>query len=193
MNLNSIVSQAVGAVNPLSPVSIQIGSGSQRNADTSRTPLFSSLAQFTATLAANVLNVTVLASGTLAVGQAVMGNGVNPATLILGQIDGTPGGIGHYRVMATPDLASSGLSTVAGAMGQIQNLTFRDLQQLEGLNVQGVRHAIYINGRVDGIIRSQNKGGDLVTFADGSIYLVAHVLEYWPTWCKVAATLQNGS
>jgi len=193
MNLNAIVSQAVGAVNPLSPISVQVSTGSQRNADTSRTPQFASLAQFTGSIAGRVLTVSSVASGALAVGQAVIGIGVSPATLITHQIDGTPGGVGDYQLTTTPNLASSSLQCVAGAMGQIQNLTYRDLQQLEGLNIQGVRHAVYINGRVDGIIRSQNKGGDLITFSDGTTWLIAHVLEYWPTWCKVAATLQNGS
>lgn len=77
--------------------------------------------------------------------------------------------------------------------GQVQSLTFSDLRQLEGLNVQGIQRAIYINGRIDGLVRSMNKGGDLITTEDGTVWLVSHVLEYWPDWCKVAVTLQNGS
>lgn len=57
--------------------------------------------------------------------------------------------------------------------GQVQSLTFRDLQQLDSLNLQGTRKAIYVNGRIDGIVRIENKGGDLVTvptaFFTGSI------------------------
>lgn len=57
--------------------------------------------------------------------------------------------------------------------GQVQALTFRDIQQLDGLNLQGTRRAIYVNGRVDGLVRVENKGGDLVTvpgaFFSGSI------------------------
>lgn len=57
--------------------------------------------------------------------------------------------------------------------GQVQALTFRDIQQLDGLNLQGTRRAIYVNGRVDGLVRVENKGGDLVTvpgaFFNGSI------------------------
>lgn len=77
--------------------------------------------------------------------------------------------------------------------GQVQNLTYSDLKQIEGLNLQGIRRAIYINGRVDGLVREGNKGGDIITSPDGNVWLVAHVLEYWPDWCKVAVTLQNGS
>ena len=59
------------------------------------------------------------------------------------------------------------------ASGQVQSLTFRDLTQIEGLNLQGTRKAIYVNGRVDGLVRVENKGGDLITvpgaFLVGSI------------------------
>ena len=59
------------------------------------------------------------------------------------------------------------------APGQVQALTFRDIQQLDGLNLQGTRRAIYVNGRVEGLVRVENRGGDLVTvpgaFFNGSI------------------------
>ena len=76
----------------------------------------------------------------------------------------------------------------------VQALSFRDLQQVEHLNLQGTRVAIYLNGQLNGLVRSQNKGGDLVTIASGAhagVYLVAMVLEQWADWVKVAATLQN--
>lgn len=79
-------------------------------------------------------------------------------------------------------------------LGQVQNLTFRDLQQIEGLNLQGTRRAIYLNGRIDGIVRNEGKGGDLVTITGGvneGEWLVAMVLESWEGWCRVAATLQR--
>lgn len=79
---------------------------------------------------------------------------------------------------------------------QVQALSFRDLQQVDGLNLQGIRRAIYINRRIDGLVRQDNKGGDLITLTDGpdaGVWLVAMVLEYWADWTKVACTLQNGS
>lgn len=78
-------------------------------------------------------------------------------------------------------------------MGEVQPLTFRDLKQLEGLNLQGSLKAIYLQGHINGIVRPKNKGGDLVTDARGNVWLVNQVLEFWPDWCKVAVTLQNGS
>ena len=81
---------------------------------------------------------------------------------------------------------------------QIQALTFRDLQQLDGLNLQGERRGIYFYGSVDSLGRPDQLGGALVTFPDGSVWLVAIVLETYGNnagpktgWCKVAATRQN--
>ena len=74
---------------------------------------------------------------------------------------------------------------------QIQALSYSDIQHLDALNIQGERRAIYISGKIDGIVRPENKGGDMITFGDGTQWLVATVLEYWPDWVKVAATLQN--
>jgi hypothetical protein len=78
-------------------------------------------------------------------------------------------------------------------LAQVQPLTFRDIQQIDGLNLQGVRVAIYLYGSLDGLVRSEGKGGDLVSITSGvhaGDYLVAMVLEQWPDWVKVAATLQ---
>lgn len=80
--------------------------------------------------------------------------------------------------------------------GQVQALTYADLRQLEGLNLAGMQRAIYLYGEVNGIVRATNKGGDLITTPDGSVWLVNQVLEQWndagpPSWCKVAVTLQD--
>jgi|SRR3974390_41224 len=77
--------------------------------------------------------------------------------------------------------------------GQLQSLTFNDLQHLDGLNIQGIKRAIYLYGRIDGLVRVDSKGGDLIMTPDGNTWKVVLVLEYWPDWCKVAVTLQNGS
>lgn len=75
--------------------------------------------------------------------------------------------------------------------GQVQELTTKDLRQLDGLNVQGSQRAVYLSGEVDAIQRISRLGGDLVALGDGSVWLTTHVLEQWPDWCKVAVTLQN--
>lgn len=79
------------------------------------------------------------------------------------------------------------------AMAQVQPLTGGELRHMDSLNLQGDYQGIYINGRIDGLVRPDNKGGDKITLPDGSVYLVTTVLEAWPDWTKVAATLQNGA
>ena len=76
---------------------------------------------------------------------------------------------------------------------QVQPLTYKELEQLDGLNLQGTRKSIYINGAVAGAVRAAEVGGDLVTMPDGSVWLVVLIFEQWPDWCKAAITLQNGS
>jgi hypothetical protein len=79
-------------------------------------------------------------------------------------------------------------------MGQMQALTFDDIHQLDWLTIQGTRRAIYLEGNWEGLVRSKQKGGDLITFPDGSVWLIVHVLERWHgSWCKVAVALQDGS
>lgn len=78
---------------------------------------------------------------------------------------------------------------------QVQALSFSDLQQLDGLNIQGVRRAVYLDGPAMGVVRNIGAGGDLFafppgTFPEGDLWLAAHVLERWPDWSKVAITLQ---
>lgn len=84
---------------------------------------------------------------------------------------------------------------------QIQALTFGDLRQVDALNLDGTRRAMYLYGDVQAIVRVTQQGGDLITvtpafgaFAAGSVWLVAMTLETWANdgWCKVACTLQNG-
>ena len=74
--------------------------------------------------------------------------------------------------------------------GQVQALDGKDLQQLDGLNIQGTIRAIYLRGALAGVIRPDGTGGDLVETADGQTWLVVKVLESWPTWTKAAIVLQ---
>ena len=51
---------------------------------------------------------------------------------------------------------------------QVQALQYNDMVHLDGLNIQGIRRAIYLNGSIDGINRINKKGGDIVTIAKGA-------------------------
>ena len=79
---------------------------------------------------------------------------------------------------------------------QVQSLTYTDLTQLDGLNITGVRRAIYTNGYVAGIVRIAQTGGDVIRFApgtlpEGDVWLCVQVLETWDSWVKIAITLQD--
>ena len=192
MNLHGVVSGVVSAVNPQVPATVQVSTGpSATSADGSRSPTFATPGAITASLAAGVMTVSAVSAGKLLKGQTIAGAGVDPGTTILAQNSGTPGGPGDYAVTGSQTLGSQAMTTTLVVPAQVQSLTFRDLQQIEGLNLQGTRRAIYFYGAIEGLVRPTGQGGDLVVLPDGQTWLVAIVLEHWPDWCKVAATLQN--
>lgn len=128
MNLNAVVSAAIGTVNPRMTVVIQISTGSTTGADGHRTPSYAA-----------------------------------PISVI----------------------------------GQWQPVTYSDIQLTSGLNIQGYRRKIWLNGEVDGLIRENNKGGDLITEPSGRVWLVALVTEQWQesnsaaNWVSAIVTAQN--
>lgn len=195
MNLHAIVSGAIGVVNPHIPVALQINSGWTVAAGSggARVPAYQTPGAMTASIAAGVMTVTAVTAGVLAAGQTVLGAGVAAGTEILEVLSGN-GGIGTYKIFPEQAVASEAMTTALTVMAQVQALTFRDLQQIDGLNLQGTRRAIYLYGKVQGINRAENKGGDLITVAAGDAagkWLVAEVLEQWPDWVKVACTQQQ--
>ena len=83
---------------------------------------------------------------------------------------------------------------------QIQALTWKDLQHKDMQNQQGVARGVYLFGNVQGVVRPDAKGGDLLQFAQdigGTVrtWLVVAVLEPWTPdaagWCKVGVILQD--
>lgn len=72
---------------------------------------------------------------------------------------------------------------------QKQELSFKDLQHVDGLNLQGVFCSVYLNGAIYGVDRGTAKGGDKFLF-DGQTWLVVAVPEQWPDWCRVILCLQ---
>ena len=76
---------------------------------------------------------------------------------------------------------------------QAQSLQYNDIAQMDGLNVQGIKSKIYLNGHFNGAVRAQGKGGDLLTDPLGNVWLVVIVLETFPDWCSLGVVLQDGS
>lgn len=197
MNLHGIASGYVGAVNPLIPISLRQSVGVAVDPETFLPgPAYATPGGLTGSIAADVLTVTALAAGKLLPRQSLAGTGILATTQIVEQLTGDEGGIGTYRldrVYESP-VASGALTTDLVLMAQVQPITWRDLQQLDGLNLGGTRRKIYINGITDGVVRSLRQGGDLVTIAGGvnaGVWLVAQVLEQFPDWVSAAITLQN--
>lgn len=99
-------------------------------------------------------------------------------------------------------LRSTGFTIGAGAkqvpsyaapvtgFAQIQALDSVDLKQLDGLNIQGTIRAVYLRGYLAGVIRPDQKGGDIIR-RNGQDWLVVKVLESWAGWTKAAICLQG--
>src|SRR5579872_5815239 len=66
----------------------------------------------------------------------------------------------------------------------LQALTNDDLKQIAGLNIQGTLLAMYVDNAVYAVQRPTQKGGDIITRADGSKWLIVQILENWDVWTK---------
>lgn len=77
------------------------------------------------------------------------------------------------------------------AMIQVQALSSDDLKQIDGLNIQGSKNTVFLNGNWGGIIRVGREGGDLLEF-NGQTWL-AVTANNWPDWTQLIVVLQNGS
>lgn len=72
---------------------------------------------------------------------------------------------------------------------QAQELSFKDLQHIENLNLQGILKSIYCPGTVQAVNRLAGTGGDKIVIA-GDTYLAVAISEQWPNWCRVIGQLQ---
>lgn len=90
-------------------------------------------------------------------------------------------------------------ATVTGVQLQLQALSARDLEHLDGLNIQNVTRKAWVFGSAEGVNRPEVKGGDLFLFAvppsaTVRTWLVSVVFETWDQdgpWSSVGLTLQN--
>lgn len=196
MDLNAIAGPVVAAVNPTIPVTVRISTGSgEIQPDGSRAPSYASPGALVGSIAGNVLTVTAVSLGAVQTGQILSGSGVAAGTSVVEQLTGDAGGAGTYEVSRSQTVASAAMTTDLVLRGQIQPITSGDLRQLEGVNLGGVRWKIYLEGEVDGMVRPERKGGDLVVVAAGKhqgTWLVVQVLEQFQDWACAAIVLQNG-
>lgn len=78
----------------------------------------------------------------------------------------------------------------------VQPVEGDDLKMVEALNIQGTMRKVYLYENAQGVVRVDDKGGDLLIFpevpnAPDRTWLVSHVIETWPHWSSVIVTLQN--
>lgn len=83
---------------------------------------------------------------------------------------------------------------------QVQAIDADDLVHADFLSQQGVKRVVYLFGNVQGVVRPDVKGGDLLLFPENRggpnrTWLVTHVLETWGPdttgWCRVGVVLQT--
>ncbi len=82
---------------------------------------------------------------------------------------------------------------------QVQALSGRDLKHADFLNMQGVKRSVYLYGDVQGVVKPDVKGGDILQFPEtrggaNRDWLVVVVMETWTPdvagFCKVGVVLQ---
>lgn len=89
--------------------------------------------------------------------------------------------------------ATTTSSTIAA---QVQGLSAGDLRHTDALNIEGVKRSVHMYGNVQGVVRADQKGGDILQFPEvpgGAVrnWRVISVMETWPTWARVIVVLQN--
>ena len=170
MNLHGAVAGVISAVNPMIPVTARISVGNTTAADGGRVPAYATPGQITAAIAGTTLTVSAVASGVLQAGQTLadLTSALLPGTTITGQIDGAPGGVGDYSVNQPQTVASEAMTTSLNLTAQIQPVGWRDIQMMDGIVLQGTRYKIYLWGEIDGLVRVEKKGGDLVVVPAGT-------------------------
>lgn len=82
---------------------------------------------------------------------------------------------------------------------QVQALTGKDLMHPNFVSQQGVKRSVYAFGNIQGAVRPDGTGGDLLLFPQerggpNRTWLVVAVLESWSVdrggWCKIGVVLQ---
>lgn len=90
-------------------------------------------------------------------------------------------------------------SNHANVRMQVQALTGKDLLHPNFVSLQGVKRSVYAFANIQGVVRPDGTGGDLLIFPQdrggaARVWLVVAVLETWTPdsagWCKVGVVLQ---
>lgn len=102
--------------------------------------------------------------------------------------------IGYAVATIGDGIPTPSYAVAVTVQAQVQALDANDLRQISGINQQGEKLTLYVNGTLLGEVRPDGAGGDLVTMPDGSTWLVIKVMENWGTvdgWTRVIICRQS--
>ena len=111
---------------------------------------------------------------------------INPPELIT--IQSSVGYVTNADGTRTPNAP-----TVTTVLASIMNATYDELQQNGGINLSGENLTAYLPGNWTGVIRADQRDGDIVIRPNGRKYLVVACPEDWQDssgWTKVLMTRQ---
>ena len=83
--------------------------------------------------------------------------------------------------------------TMTRILAQCQESTYDDLQQNGGINLSGENLTVYLAGNWSGVVRADQKDGDVLIRANGTRWLVVAIPENWRDldgWTKALITRQ---
>jgi hypothetical protein len=163
----------------------------------SAAPATGQLGACTVTSASTVLAVSAISPGVMQAGQTVTGSGVSAGTLVTGQLSGTTGGAGLYSLSQQQTVVPAvTMGTDVTIVAQVQPQSGASLRHTDWLNLQGSFRELYANMPITAGVRMALKGGDLITLANGSVWLVMQVPEpFFSTagWQRCLMVLQDGA
>lgn len=191
MNLHAVVSNQISAVNPNQKAAIQFSTGYTTLPNGQQVPQYA-FAEFLGAAVADELIAIQVLSGVISVGDIISGGDLPSWLSVAYDLTGN-GGSGVYRLDRPQATFPATTVVTKGTLvtAQVQQLTTRDLRQLDALNIQGSHRKIYVNGSVQAIVRVAQRGGDLIVTQDGRTWLTTQVLEQWVDWCAVSVALQD--
>ena len=79
---------------------------------------------------------------------------------------------------------------------QVQGISASDMKHVDALNITGVVRSVHMFGNVQGVVRADQKGGDILQFPEVPNspvrnWMVFQVMETFATWTRVLVLLQN--
>jgi len=86
-------------------------------------------------------------------------------------------------------------STTTGPV-QVQHASGKDIERMNNLGIQGVFRSVYLFGNWTGIVRADQKGGDILQFPEmtggpNRSWRIVNVAETYPDWSKVIVWMQQ--